>query len=164
MRVNGFFPTNLARSIFRVGAIVLATVLLLEVGLNIHNPLGFRLKGDRILLPINKTYDIDIGDVPGLDRQILHSKNSIGFRGPGPLPDSSDALTIVTVGGSTTENFYLGDGKTWPNLLAQHLDKKYSQVWLNNAGFDGHSTYGHLILVSDYIKLLRPQVIIFLSV
>jgi hypothetical protein len=34
---------------------------------------------------------------------------------------------------------------------------------LNNAGLDGHSTYGHIILLNDYVKKLKPSVVLFLT-
>jgi hypothetical protein len=34
---------------------------------------------------------------------------------------------------------------------------------LNNAGLDGHSTFGHLLLIKDYIVKLKPRIVIFLT-
>ena len=47
-----------------------------------------------------------------LDEKIIHTKNSLGFRGDEPPDDFNPALTVVTVGGSTTESIYISDGKT----------------------------------------------------
>lgn len=33
---------------------------------------------------------------------------------------------------------------------------------MNNADFDGHSTFGHLVLLNDYEKKMRPGLILFL--
>jgi hypothetical protein len=33
---------------------------------------------------------------------------------------------------------------------------------LNNAGLDGHSTFGHAILLADYLIKLKPKIILFL--
>jgi hypothetical protein len=35
-------------------------------------------------------------------------------------------------------------------------------VWVNNAGCDGHSTYGHLRLVDQYVSAIRPRVVLLL--
>jgi hypothetical protein len=35
-------------------------------------------------------------------------------------------------------------------------------LWVNNAGLDGHSTYGHLVLMEDQIAKLHPKIAIFL--
>lgn len=97
-----------------------------------------------------------------LDPVIIHNKNSLGFRGP-ELPANFDkALSIVVVGGSTAEEYYLSDEKTWPFLLEQKLRQTHPDVWVNNAGFDGHSTYGHNILLKSYLLKLKPKYIIFL--
>ena len=37
-----------------------------------------------------------------------------------------------------------------------------TKIWLNNAGLDGHSTFGHIILFKDYIVKLKPKIILFL--
>lgn len=54
-------------------------------------------------------------------------------------------LTIISVGGSTTECFYISDDKTWTHILGMKLKSVFTRVWINNAGLDGHSTFGHII-------------------
>jgi len=134
-----------------------------EAVLRFYNPFGFRIKGDNIVLPVGMRYEIENqGAYPGLDDRIIHLKNSLGFRGPEPPPDPERRLSILTVGGSTTECFYLSEGKTWPDVLASRLEASFPRLWLNNAGLDGHSSYGHTILVRDYLLGLKPKVIVFL--
>jgi len=135
-----------------------------ELILRIYNPVEFRIRGDRIVLPTNKKYLCHNNKTSKLDRIINHSKNSLGFRGPELPVASSNYLSIITVGGSTTECFYLSDGKTWPDVLLRNLKENCGtdNLWLNNAGMDGHSTFGHRILLEDYIIRLRPKVILFL--
>ena len=87
----------------------------------------------------------------------MHTKNSLGFRGAPPPRDFPDYLTIITIGGSTTECFYLSDGRTWPDLLGQNLSREFNRVWVNNAGLDGATTYRHLILMEDYVVTLAAQ-------
>jgi lysophospholipase L1-like esterase len=69
---------------------------------------------------------------------------------------------MITIGGSTTECFYLSDGKTWEDRLADKLRKDFNKVWINNAGLEGHTTFGHLILLQDYIVKLKPKFILLL--
>ena len=95
---------------------------LCELILRIYNPLGFRIKGDKIILPINKKEIIHHEHGLGkLDKVVIHQRNSLGFRGPEPPADFSRDLTIVTVGGSTTECFDLAEDKTWPHDLGREL-------------------------------------------
>lgn len=54
-------------------------------------------------------------------------------------------MTIISVGGSTTECFYISDDKTWTHILGMKLKSVFTRVWINNAGLDGHSTFGHII-------------------
>ena len=136
---------------------------LCELILRVYNPLGFRIKGDKIILPINKQEIIHHEHGLGkLDRVVVHQRNSLGFRGPEPPADFPLHLTIVTVGGSTTECFDLAENKTWPHDLGVDLQRNFNHLWLNNAGLSGNSTFGHYILMKDYLVKLKPKVVIFL--
>ncbi|MFZ5448881.1 MAG: SGNH/GDSL hydrolase family protein [Thermodesulfobacteriota bacterium] len=131
--------------------------------MRVYNPLGFRIKGNKIILPINKKEIIHHeGGLGKLDRVVVHQRNSLGFRGPEPPADFSRDLTIVTVGGSTTECFDLAEDKTWPYRLSMKLQRDFKHLWLNNAGLSGNSTFGHFILMQDYLVKLQPKVAIFL--
>ena len=144
-----------------LGCIV--ALVLLEVLLRIHNPLEIRFKPDRIVLPVNKHYIINnVGKFTKLPPTTIHTKNRLGFRGAPPPADFKYDLTIVTVGGSTTECFYLSDGRAWPALLGKELSHNFKRIWLNNAGLDGATTYRHIVLMQDYIDKLRPKVVLFL--
>jgi lysophospholipase L1-like esterase len=154
------YLTNL--SILLLGCLVALAAL--EVLLRVYNPLEMRFRPDRIVLPVNKRYIFDNTEKfpTKLAGTTIHTKNSLGFRGDPPPRDFPDYLTIITIGGSTTECFYLSDGRTWPDLLGQQLSRGFNRVWINNAGLDGATTYRHLILMEDYIVKLRPKVVLFL--
>ena len=137
-------------------------IVLLEVVLRFYQPVVFRVRGDEIVLPVNQTYRIEKPGSTKLDPVIIHTKNSLGFRGPEPPRDFADRLTIVTIGGSTTECLNLTDGKTWTDELARRLDGALPGVWVNNAGIDGQSTFGHRILLDSVVTRLRPTVAVFL--
>lgn len=141
---------------------LLAAALLTEGLLRVYDPLGQRVWGDRIVLPAHVRKVFHNRANTRLDPEIVFSRNSIGFRGPDPPAHFDDALTIVAVGGSTTECLYLTDGKDWPLALGARLDAVFSGVWLNNAGLDGHSTYGHVLLLRQVITRQRPKVALFL--
>jgi lysophospholipase L1-like esterase len=133
-----------------------------EVVLRIYNPLGFRIKGDKIILPVNRKEIIH--HEPGkLDAIVIHQSNSLGFRGPEPPADFADYLTVVTVGGSTTECFELAEDKTWPHVLGEKLKKDFNRLWLDNAGLSGNSTFGNYVLMRDFMVKLRPKVVVFLE-
>ena len=138
--------------------------IMLEAFLRIYNPFGFRIRNDRIVLPINRIYKFQNRKLEKFDKEILIKKNSIGFRGEEPLKGKAfeDFLTIITIGGSTTEGVLISEGKTWTDLLGKYLKTSFKQIWINNAGLDGSSAFGHIILMNDYILGLRPKVLLFL--
>lgn len=140
----------------------LVALFLLEAFLRVYNPLGVRVRGDRIVLPRNVRETMTNAANPKLDRVIVFSKNSLGFRGPEPPRDFDRQLSILVVGGSTTECLYLSDGASWPELLGGELARSFDRLWLNNAGLDGHSTFGHILLLEQMVLRLRPRVIVFL--
>jgi lysophospholipase L1-like esterase len=155
--------SNLGKNLL---VLLISLVLVLgfcELVLRVYNPLGFRIKGNKIILPIHKKEIIHHENGLGkLDKVVIHQRNSLGFRGPEPPADFSRNLTIVTVGGSTTECFDLAEDKTWPHDLAVKLQHDFKHLWLDNAGLSGNSTFGHYILMQDYLVKLQPKVVVFL--
>lgn len=142
---------------------IVISLVLCEIILRIYNPFQSRVRGNEIILKSNYKRNVVIDpEIPGLDKQVAYSTNSIGFRGPEPPKDWEKALTIVTVGGSTTECSLLSDDSTWPAQLYKRLNTQDKNIWLNNAGLDGCSTYGHIILMRDYVVKLKPDYVVFL--
>jgi lysophospholipase L1-like esterase len=160
-RVAAWRVTLSRRTALRVAIQIVLTVVLFEVALQIYQPLPFRVRGDRIVLPVRASYTF-YNEGPKLDRVVHHTKNSLGFRGPEPPRDFSAPRTIVAVGGSTAECLYLSDGKTWTDRLAERLRATFPDVWVNNAGLDGHSTFGHIVLLKQVVVPLRPDLVLFL--
>jgi hypothetical protein len=141
--------------------LIFIVFILLEVALRIYNPFQLRLKGDRIVLPANQKQVIHNKINPKLDTLIVNTRNSLGFRGPERPANCENLLSIITVGGSTTECHFLSDDKTWPHHLEQILADSLDGVWVNNAGLDGHSTFGHQVLLNDHLVKIKPKVILF---
>ncbi|HET7293231.1 MAG TPA: SGNH/GDSL hydrolase family protein [Vicinamibacteria bacterium] len=154
------------RSTMGTGALLLfgvaASLGVLEVFLRVVNPLQSRLWGDRIVLQPNYSQTITNVRNPRLEPVIHFSRNSLGFRGPEPPRDFAGSLTILALGGSTTECWFLSDGKDWPAVLGRRLAERFDGVWVNNAGMEGHSTFGHLLLLEQWVVKLRPKVALFL--
>ncbi len=149
----------------RVKVVLVQLLLVLALGellLHIYNPLPFRVRGNRIILPVDQHYTFHNDGASKLDPVTHHTKNSLGFRGPDPPRDFERRLTVLTIGGSTTECLFLSDGKTWTDVMARRLQPSFPDIWVNNAGLDGQSTYGHLILLREFVDDLHPTVAIFL--
>lgn len=158
--------SRFVRSVLAHGALLLgglvAALFGVEMALRIHNPFEFRQKGDRIYLPVGRTYEFTNRVIVGLDSTIHTTRNSLGFRGQAPPEDFDRHLTVVAVGGSTTECLLLSDGQTWVDRLGERLRERLDALWINNAGLDGHSTFGHAVLLQDYIVDLNPDVLLLL--
>lgn len=133
-----------------------------EVFLRVFNPIGQRLMGDRIVLPRNITVSFVNKANAKVDARIEFRRNALGFRGPDPPRDFDRWLSVVAVGGSTTECLYLSEERSWPEVLARELSRSVDKLWVNNAGLDGHSSYGHLMLMRQMLVGLRPKVVLFL--
>lgn len=77
--------------------------------------------------------------------------------------DKSQHLSIIAVGGSTTECRFIAEGEDWVSLLNKKLAPKLDQpLWMNNAGLAGNSTFGHRILMSQHISKIKPDYVLFL--
>ena len=153
---------NLSKNISLILLSLMFAFSVCEITLRFYNPFGFRIKGNNIVLPVNKTEILHHDKCTKIDALVVHHNNSLGFKGPDPPKDFADWLTVVAVGGSTTECLEIAADKTWPHQLGIKLQQDFSKLWMNNAGFCGHSTYGHYILMQNYIAKLKPKVAVFL--
>jgi len=154
---------KILKKVFYVFYLIIVVALVLEIILRIYNPFPTGIKGDKIVLRINTRYEVENNDIPVLEKRIIHSKNSMGFRGPEMPADKENWVRVFTVGGSTTECTYLNDGKTWTDQLQRKIDSSLNNVWFNNAGLAGHSTFGHIILMNDYLIKLKPSMILMMA-
>ena len=152
-----------ARVVLFLSFQAVAALLILEFVVRTYPPVDLRVKGDKIELPVNTERIIENdGHSWKLDSRIVFRKNSLGFRGEDPPEDFDEHLTLVTVGASTTESRFLSEGTTWADRLGQGLETNFARIWINNAGLDGHSTFGHTVLMREYLVDLRPDVVLFL--
>lgn len=138
-------------------------VVLLESLLRIFQPLPFMLHGREFDLPVGLQYRRQNPVDPRLTPVTVETRNSLGFRGPEPPADLGSRFSIVAVGGSTTENSLLTDGTTWPELLGERLAAARPDTWVNNAGFNGHSTHGHLMLLRAILVPMKPRMMLVLA-
>ena len=56
--------------------------------------------------------------------------------------------------------FFLSDGRDWPTVIKTRLSPYIDRLWINNAGLDGHSSFGHQRLIEQYVAKLRPKVVL----
>jgi lysophospholipase L1-like esterase len=153
---------NIGKNILAILIGISISLVLFEGLVRIFQPIEYRVKGNQIKLPKDKKYHFINDKTDKLDKVISTSWNHMGFRGEMPPNNFSAYLTIIAIGGSTTECTLISDGKTWCDLLAGKMKEKFGPVWLGNAGLNGMSTYGHIISMEDYVTKIKPKVVLFL--
>jgi hypothetical protein len=97
---------------------------------------------------------------PGAD-SVVYVRDKYGFRGWYSSPSSID---ILTIGGSTTDQRYITEGKTWQDRLAQRFLAEGRRISVVNAGVDGQSTFGHLKNFDWWfpsVPSLRAKIVLF---
>ncbi len=87
--------------------------------------------------------------VPGVSGRKTFSANRYGLRGP---DISRGSLRILVFGGSTTEQYYVGDSDNWAQHIAQFLneDLRACDVVVNNAA-KGGLELRHYYLQAKYL-------------
>ena len=137
------------------------TVVLIEAALRLLTPapafsasLNLHMNLDTRLEP----------DLHGVASPAYFSTNKWGMRGSTPPVGAAwdEATTIITIGGSTTQCFFLDDSRTWPAVLEKQLQDNGHDAWVGNAGQAGHSTIGHVAMVDGPIAKIRPDYVLFL--
>ena len=117
-------------------AILAAGLILVELAF------GGWISGTDPLLNFTRPRNVDWRfDVPWDPDGALYSRDKYGLRG---LKGSPSDITILTMGGSTTDQRYLADGTTWQDAMEQAFEKAGDKVDVVNAGIDGQSTVGHM--------------------
>jgi lysophospholipase L1-like esterase len=142
---------------------VFIALLLVEIILRVFHPIPFRIKHGKIVLPANQKLTRENSYSKKLEPAIYYSRNSIGLRGEEYPKDPQHFIKIVTIGGSTTECSYNSDSLTWAEVMKRELKQKINaNIWVNNAGLDGTSTMGHLLMLQEHIIPLHPDYVLFL--
>ena len=72
---------------------------------------------------------------------VIYSRDEYGLRG---LYQDISEIDVLTIGGSTTDQRYITDGRTWQDALSQAAVEAGYVLHVANAGVDGQTTYGHI--------------------
>ncbi|HKB15092.1 MAG TPA: GDSL-type esterase/lipase family protein [Planctomycetota bacterium] len=140
-------------------AYLLVTLLILEATARITAPASVFSPLLPLFPHVKAVLDVDLRGVSPHGRL---TTNRWGLRGEEP-PEEWDAWdTWVTIGGSTTQCFYLDDEKTWPHLLQQRLRERNPRTWVGNGGIDGQTTRAHLVFMDEVVRAIRPDAVLFL--
>ena len=133
---------------------------ILEVFLRIYDPFGFTVEGDKIRLHPN-TRTVYKHNYPTIPPNPVSIRNNLGFHGRDYTPEA-DQMRIYAVGGSTTKCDLISSSVSWPVLLDSMALEQHSNIWINNAGFSGHTSFGHQILLEDIILDYQPDKILLM--
>ena len=116
---------------------------------------------DQLGLPRDQAVTVQAGSLYDGGRDFVYRRDHWGFRGAGLDPAK---VTILTVGGSTTNQLYLPEDATWQAVMERELKAQGREAVVANAGIDGQSTVGHLRAMSDWfphVPGLKPRFILF---
>ena len=155
-------PATLRRvlpRVFTLAISLLLSVLLIEGILRVLTPESV-FHPNLALYPY-RNYALRV-NLLGVSRTGRYTTNKWGMRGD-PIPRNwSELTTVLTIGGSTTQCYYLSDDKTWPARLQQVLRRVDPKVMVQNAGLDGHSTRGHLLMMKEVVPVVKPKILVML--
>ena len=148
---------------FRKYFVLSITLLLLIIGNFLLTPFTSQYS---IKVPKNIYRQFEItGDLlPGFSGTSVLTTDSQGYRTLDKVNyrDRGNTYRIVTIGGSTTQQLYLSDEKTWTHLLSQKLNRVSAQkVEVINAGFSGPRAENHYYTLKS-VEWLKPNLVIFL--
>jgi hypothetical protein len=94
-------------------------------------------------------------------RTTSYTKDKYGLRNRNKLNSDIDLLVI---GGSTADQRYIDDNKTWDHLLEGMFKRDGKDLDIVNAGIDGQSSVGHIWNFKEwfpYIPNFSPKYILF---
>jgi hypothetical protein len=94
---------------------------------------------------------------------IRYSRDSFGFRGASVF-NRPELIDVLTVGGSTTDQKYIDDARTWQEVMERRFREEGRTLRFANAGVDGQATTGHILNFQHWfnnVPKLKPRYIIF---
>jgi hypothetical protein len=96
------------------------------------------------MLNVNTNVHLHIADSPYYPPGTVAHYNRDRFGLRGDYGGDPAKVTLLAVGGSTTNEVTVGDDDIWSSVLQRALRAEGRQVTIANAGVDGHSTLGHI--------------------
>lgn len=143
-------------------ASLLLSVLAAEAGLRLAEPVaGFY--PSLSLRPHRRMRVVLASPVRGVSPSARYTTNSLGLRGDEPPQYLEGRLTVVAIGGSTTECYLLDDAKTWPRRLQEELQGRFPGAWVGNAAQSGDTSRSHLLTMRQLVGRLKPRLAVVLA-
>jgi len=138
---------------------LICSFFILELGVRVISPPN--IFHPILTLKPKVKMELDV-NIAGISPKGVFSTNKWGMRGDEPPNDWKDYYTIVTIGGSTTQCFYLDDKKTWSYLLQDNLGKVKPKVWVGNGGLDGQTSRAHIVFMEYVVPRIKPDAVVIL--
>lgn len=142
---------------FNAGFILLGIILVEAIFGNWFSGAGFGY----LNVPRNVVLKHDMGRIRSGAGIAVYRKDQYGFRGNYGKPSD---IGVLVIGGSTTNELYVGEGNTWVDILSKELKRHGKNLSFANGGVDGHSTVGHIKSFDMWysrIPGLRPRYVLF---
>lgn len=96
------------------------------------------------------TLKVEEGTMPGITGDSQFTINESGVRGS--KRTGNEKLSILAIGGSTTECFYLDNSEAWPYLVQEGLKDTFDEdVWVGNIGRSGLNAFHHVLTLEKGI-------------
>lgn len=161
-------PTVFDRLCLRLGragvllAAVLAPLCLAELAARLlHEPQPVRRIYDPFAYRIPEPLLVDEFTRHDGERIVIRL-NELGMRGPSIAePLSPDALTVVFLGGSTTENYAYPREETFPELIGKRISERLGRpVRVLNAGASAATTSVSLARLQHQVLDLEPTLVV----
>lgn len=111
----------------------------------------------------NVNYEFNANDLYSSTEKVIYKRDQYGIRGESVAGQPSK-IDILTIGGSTTDQRYITENKTWQAILEKNFKEAGQDINVANAGLDGFSSYGHLQSFEHwFIKIpdLKPRIVLF---
>jgi hypothetical protein len=115
-------------------------------------------------LNVHTNVQLRIADSPYYPRGTIahYRRDRFGLRGD--YGGDPARIQLLAVGGSTTNEQFVGEDDTWVSILARGLAAAGKPLVAANAGVDGHSTAGHIRSFDLWfarIPGLKPRTMVF---
>jgi hypothetical protein len=152
--------------IARWGRVALANVVVLVVLLAlVELVMGTWLSGANLgSLNVHTNVQVRLAGSPfyPADRVAIYRRDRYGLRGD--YGGDPARITLLAVGGSTTNEWTVAEGDTWADVMQRALRDAGRRPTVANAGVDGHSTAGHIRSFELWfakIPGLKPRYMVF---
>lgn len=134
-----------------IGIATCLTVVEVSLRVIFDNDGWGKVKNINVLRNFNYNYKLN-GLYPSSNEYVKYERNEFGLRDNCKDPSN---ISILTIGGSTTDQRYVPNESTWQYVLERYLTKeKDRKICVSNAGIDGHSTYGHIEAFKNWFPLI----------